>query len=89
MALSDCEKCWNTPCDCGWEYRDWSVNHRIERAAAVLGIDVDVLCMRVAGLIPAEHPMKQAARTELRTPGLNRAAEIAAAYGWRPARTKA
>lgn len=22
MALSDCEKCWNTPCDCGWEYRN-------------------------------------------------------------------
>lgn len=21
MALSDCEKCWSTPCECGWEYR--------------------------------------------------------------------
>ena len=21
MALTDCEKCWSTPCDCGWEYR--------------------------------------------------------------------
>ena len=24
MALSDCIKCWSTPCECGYEYRDWS-----------------------------------------------------------------
>ena len=24
MAMSDCEKCWNTPCTCGWDYIDWS-----------------------------------------------------------------
>ena len=24
MSLSDCEKCWETPCCCGWEYRNWS-----------------------------------------------------------------
>lgn len=24
MALSDCEKCWDTPCTCGWEYRNYS-----------------------------------------------------------------
>ncbi len=22
MSLSDCEKCWNTPCTCGWDYKD-------------------------------------------------------------------
>jgi len=21
--LSDCDKCWDTPCTCGWEYRKW------------------------------------------------------------------
>lgn len=25
MSLSDCAKCWDTPCTCGWDYRDWSV----------------------------------------------------------------
>lgn len=25
MSLSDCEKCWNTPCTCGYEYRNWSI----------------------------------------------------------------
>lgn len=25
MALSDCEKCWQTPCSCGWEYRKWQL----------------------------------------------------------------
>lgn len=24
MALSDCEKCWDTPCTCGWDYRKYS-----------------------------------------------------------------
>jgi hypothetical protein len=24
MALSDCEKCWDTPCTCGWGYRNYS-----------------------------------------------------------------
>ena len=21
--LADCEKCWNTPCSCGWDYKDY------------------------------------------------------------------
>ncbi len=24
MSLSSCEKCWDTPCTCGWEYRRWT-----------------------------------------------------------------
>ena len=26
MSLSDCPKCWDTPCDCGWEYRHYSIS---------------------------------------------------------------
>lgn len=26
MSLSDCSKCWNTPCTCGWNYRKYSVS---------------------------------------------------------------
>jgi hypothetical protein len=29
MAMSDCEKCWDTPCECGWEYRNWSKDRLI------------------------------------------------------------
>jgi hypothetical protein len=25
MALSDCVKCWDTPCSCGYGYRSWSL----------------------------------------------------------------
>jgi len=21
MSMSDCQKCWDTPCSCGWDYR--------------------------------------------------------------------
>lgn len=24
MSLSDCPKCWDTPCRCGYLYQDWS-----------------------------------------------------------------
>lgn len=24
MSMSDCEKCWSTPCCCGWQYRNYS-----------------------------------------------------------------
>jgi len=27
MSMSDCPKCWNTPCTCGWAYRDWPKAH--------------------------------------------------------------
>jgi len=25
MSMSDCDHCWNTPCTCGWDYRNWSL----------------------------------------------------------------
>ena len=27
MALSDCIKCWDTPCTCGWEQRNSSIEY--------------------------------------------------------------
>jgi hypothetical protein len=23
MSLHDCEKCWSTPCECGYQYEHW------------------------------------------------------------------
>lgn len=25
MSITDCVKCWNTPCICGYDYKDWSI----------------------------------------------------------------
>ena len=30
MAMSDCVKCWDTPCICGYEYRNWDKQRLIE-----------------------------------------------------------
>ncbi len=27
MSLSDCIKCWDTPCTCGWNYRNYSIEY--------------------------------------------------------------
>jgi hypothetical protein len=31
MGLSDCRECWNTPCCCGWGYRNWSLKRLEEQ----------------------------------------------------------
>jgi hypothetical protein len=36
MSLSDCEKCWDTPCTCGHDYRDWSKDKLIEFVVSVV-----------------------------------------------------
>lgn len=59
MAMSDCEKCWDTPCGCGWEYRDYSKDRRIYLAAMVLGIDLELFSVRTRSIVPEEHPMKE------------------------------
>lgn len=33
--LSDCSKCWETPCECGHGYKDWS-KVRLEKHIAML-----------------------------------------------------
>ena len=31
MALSDCVKCWDTPCTCGWDQRGASIEYLEKR----------------------------------------------------------
>lgn len=28
--INDCELCWNTPCTCGWEYRNYSIQELVK-----------------------------------------------------------
>ena len=53
MAMSDCEKCWDTPCTCGWDYRNWSRERRIKQVSIVLGVSEEAL--RVID-VPVMHP---------------------------------
>lgn len=54
MALSDCSRCWETPCSCGFDYRWWPVAKREELAAAILGIPFAQL--KACGITPERHP---------------------------------
>jgi hypothetical protein len=56
MSLSDCEKCWYTPCTCGWGYRHMSKESRIKQAAVILGLDVDYLSAWANDFTPDRHP---------------------------------
>lgn len=35
MAMSDCVKCWDTPCRCGHDYREWSPENRGQLILAI------------------------------------------------------
>lgn len=59
MSTSDCSKCWNTPCDCGWEYRTETRSYRILLASVVLGISINELTSRVGDIIPDVHPLSK------------------------------
>lgn len=56
MAMSDCIKCWETPCACGHEYRLWSRDKRIKLAAIILGIPPEELEKTSGKAIPDKHP---------------------------------
>lgn len=56
MSMSDCPKCWETPCACGYEYRHKSRAQRIELAAAILGAPKEQLEALMGEAIPAQHP---------------------------------
>jgi len=36
MAMSDCEKCWDTPCTCGYYYRDHSVEQMSKHICSIV-----------------------------------------------------
>jgi hypothetical protein len=38
MSLSDCPKCWDTPCSCGHEYKNWSVERKVKIISAIIGM---------------------------------------------------
>jgi len=57
MSMSDCEKCWDTPCICGHDYKDRNIAYRLELASVVLGISLSKLQeMYASGIIPEVHP---------------------------------
>lgn len=36
MSLSDCSKCWSTPCVCGHEYVDYTLGSRIKLIESII-----------------------------------------------------
>ena len=64
MGLSDCIKCWDTPCTCGYGYRNMSLEDRLKQAAVGLGVDALELRDRLVGftdqenILPVDHPRK-------------------------------
>ena len=57
MAMSDCERCWNTTCTCGYDYRDYSRSQRVSLAAVILGVSVEDIYRMLS--ITENHPRKE------------------------------
>lgn len=49
MALSDCIKCWSTPCVCGHEYEHWTEEQKNQLIQAVSGFDVKSFIQWIQG----------------------------------------
>jgi hypothetical protein len=59
MSLSDCIKCWDTPCSCGYEYRNYTKKWRASQAAVVLGISKKSEEYKILlSITPDKHPME-------------------------------
>ena len=57
MSMTDCEKCWETPCSCGWEYRGLTAERRLELAAVIIGIQKDSMAfLELRAATPQFHP---------------------------------
>lgn len=35
MAISDCNECWQTPCECGYGYKGWGKDHLSRHIASI------------------------------------------------------
>lgn len=72
MSMSDCLKCWNTPCTCGWDYRNYNKEARLKLAANILGVSISKLTDLLGDSLPETHPMREQPNVEL-TGGMVRA----------------
>jgi hypothetical protein len=41
MALSDCPKCWDTPCTCGYEFRNSSPEYKETMTKSINGFTIE------------------------------------------------
>jgi hypothetical protein len=55
--MSDCVKCWDTPCTCGYDYCEWGFDRRLQLVAAILGIPIDAARYLLGHLENHVHPM--------------------------------
>lgn len=52
--MSDCSKCWETPCACGHGYSHWPMQKRIDLASVILAIPKE----KLLELIETKHLQK-------------------------------
>lgn len=56
MSMSDCIKCYDTPCTCGYGYRNYTVKARISLASVILGVSESDIELKLN--VPINHPDK-------------------------------
>jgi len=54
--MSDCPKCWDTPCTCGYYWHDASRKYRIDQASKILGVSIEVIEGKIGEFILEKHP---------------------------------
>jgi hypothetical protein len=56
MAMSDCEKCWETPCICGHDYKSWTIKRLEEFSAMIEEVILQKLDAAAEQAVKAKYP---------------------------------
>ncbi len=45
--MSDCEKCWSTPCCCGYEYKDYTIKALAKHISSVVKYRSEIEAVKI------------------------------------------
>lgn len=60
MSLGECPRCWDDPCTCGHEYRNWPRAKKIKLVKAILSSeDMETLLIEIKAESEKEHVIEE------------------------------
>jgi len=55
MSLSDCPKCWATPCECGYEYKEYNNERMFEFIKSIMNYKLEKDKKEIVQMLKQEY----------------------------------